>query len=195
MQVALHNLGLFRVTMGRETEPRNIFFHLQGLRNLEEDWDKIEYLFGKQYDIRGNIFKSELISLPIFILNIPILRKATCISSLQSVQLKGVRIWSTRNEESIFLYADKSIPQEAMQVPANKNAKPIQFTIICQFKPFHLDMYTFSNFVTPGQTSLDKIQREQCYDSMIYVETQFLLVYNGDQIRLVASLNKALIPC
>ena len=42
---------------------------------------------------------------------------------------------------------------------------------------------------------MNTIQREQGYHSRIYVEIQLLLVYNGDQKRLAASLNKALIPC
>ena len=135
------------------------------------------------------------VSFPIVILNTPILHKATYMSALQSMQLKGVRIRGTRAEESIFLYVDQSIPQESMQVPTKNIENPIQFEIICQLKPFHLNMYTFSKSVTSGQTSLDRLQREQCYDSKIYVETWLLPVYNGYRTRLVASLNKALIPC
>ena len=76
MQVSLHNIGIFRMKMGRETEPhhptkknkflnwldeafgflcthisRDILFHLEGLRNPKEDWEKLEYLFGKQDEL------------------------------------------------------------------------------------------------------------------------------------------------
>ena len=62
--------------MGRETEPhqyveknkilnwldeafgfmcthisQDILFHLEGLRTLKEDWDKLEYFFGKQDEL------------------------------------------------------------------------------------------------------------------------------------------------
>ena len=72
MQVSLCKIGMFRMTMGRETEPqqyvkknkllnqldeafsfmcthisRDLLFHLEGLRNLKEAWYKLEYLFGK----------------------------------------------------------------------------------------------------------------------------------------------------
>ena len=72
MQVVLHRLGLFRMTMGREAEPqqyveknkflnqldeafgfmcthisRDLLFHLEGLRTPKEAWDKLESLFGK----------------------------------------------------------------------------------------------------------------------------------------------------
>ena len=88
MQVLLHNHGLCRMTMGRETEPqqyvqknkflnrideafifmcthisRDIFFHLEGLRTLKEAWDKLEYLFGKQYELRGHILENDLTAL------------------------------------------------------------------------------------------------------------------------------------
>ena len=79
------------------------------------------------------------------------------------------------------------IPQEATQVPTNYTAKPKSIRNHVSLKPFHLDMYTFSESVTPGQTSLNRIQMEQGYHSMIYVETQLLLVYNGDWTRLAAS--------
>ena len=74
--------------MGRETEPqqhveknnflnrldeafgfmcthisRDILFHLEGLRNLKEAWDKLEYLFGKQDELREHILENELITL------------------------------------------------------------------------------------------------------------------------------------
>ena len=76
MQVSLHTLAMFRMTMGRETEPHHpaeknkflnlldeafdflcthiswdIFFHLEGLRTMKEDWEKLESLFGKQDEI------------------------------------------------------------------------------------------------------------------------------------------------
>ena len=76
MQVALHNIGLFRMTMGREIGPQqyveknkfsnrldeafnfmctqiswDILFHLEGQRTLKEAWDNIESLFGKQDEL------------------------------------------------------------------------------------------------------------------------------------------------
>ena len=76
MQVALCKLGLFRMTMGRETKAqqyveknnflnrldeafdfmcthiyRDILFQLEGLRTMKEAWDKLEYLFGKQDEL------------------------------------------------------------------------------------------------------------------------------------------------
>ena len=38
-------------------------FHLEGLRTLKEAWDKLEYLFGKQDELRGHILENDLISL------------------------------------------------------------------------------------------------------------------------------------
>ena len=86
MQVAFRNIGQFRMTMGIETEPQqyveknkflnwhdeafdfmctlisqDLLFHLEGLRNLKEAWDKIESLFGKQEELRGHILENELI--------------------------------------------------------------------------------------------------------------------------------------
>ena len=43
---------------------RDILFHLEGLTNLKEDWQKIESLFGKKDELRGNILENELIALP-----------------------------------------------------------------------------------------------------------------------------------
>ena len=88
MQVSLHKLGLFRMTMGRETEPqhpteknkffnrlneafgflcthisRDLLFHLEGLKTPKEAWENLEFLFGKQYYIRGHILENELFSL------------------------------------------------------------------------------------------------------------------------------------
>ena len=70
MHVSLHKLGLFRMHMGRETEPhhpteknkflnrldeafgfhfthisRDLLFHLEGLKNPKEAWEKLEFLF------------------------------------------------------------------------------------------------------------------------------------------------------
>ena len=88
MQVSQLNLGMFRITMGRETKPQDyvekrkilnhldeafniicthifwdLLFHLEGLRTPKEYWDKLEYLFGKQYELRWHILENELISL------------------------------------------------------------------------------------------------------------------------------------
>ena len=76
MQVVLCKLGLFRMTMGRETNPQqyveknkflnqlnkafgfmcthiswDILFHIDGLRTPKEAWDKLESLFGKQDEL------------------------------------------------------------------------------------------------------------------------------------------------
>ena len=76
MQVSLCKIGMFRMTMGRETEPqqyveknkflnrldeafgfigthisRYILFHIDRLRTLKESLEKLEYLFGKQYEL------------------------------------------------------------------------------------------------------------------------------------------------
>ena len=76
MQVSLRKLGLYRMTMGRENErqqyveknkilnwldeafgfmcthiSQDLFFHLEGQRNLKEAWENIEYLFGKQDEL------------------------------------------------------------------------------------------------------------------------------------------------
>ena len=88
MQVSLRKLCLYRMTMGKETEPQqhveknkylnrldeafgfmcthislDILFRLEGLRNPREDSEKLESLFGKQDELRGNILENELISL------------------------------------------------------------------------------------------------------------------------------------
>ena len=88
MQISLHNKGLYRMTMGRVTEPqhyiekskhldrldeafgymcihisRELLFHLDGLKTLKEVWDKLEYLFGKQDELRGHIPENELTAL------------------------------------------------------------------------------------------------------------------------------------
>ena len=76
MQVSLCKLVLFRMKMGRETQPhhptvknkflnqlheafgflcthisRYILFHLEGLKTLKEYWENLESLFGKKDDI------------------------------------------------------------------------------------------------------------------------------------------------
>ena len=38
-------------------------FHLEGLKTPKEAWEKLESLFGKQDEIRGNILENELIAL------------------------------------------------------------------------------------------------------------------------------------
>ena len=100
-----------------------------------------------------------------------------------------------RAEEYIFMYVEKSIPQEATQVPTNNTVKRNSIRNHDSFKPFHLNMYTLSESVTPRQNSLNIIQMEQGYHSNIYEEMQLLLVYNGYQKRITTILNKALIPC
>ena len=76
MQVFLHNLDLYRMSMGWETETyhpakknkflnqldevfgflcghisRDLLFHLEGLKTPKESWEKFEFLFGKQDEI------------------------------------------------------------------------------------------------------------------------------------------------
>ena len=88
MLVSLCKLGLYRMTMGREIEPhhpteknkflnrldeafgflfthisRDLLFHIEGLKTPKEAWDKIEFLFGKQYEFQGHILENELIAL------------------------------------------------------------------------------------------------------------------------------------
>ena len=89
MQVSLRKLDLFRMTMGREIEPhhpakkneflnqldeafgftcshisQDLLFHLEGLRTPKEAWEKIESLFGKQDELRGNLLDSSLLYIP-----------------------------------------------------------------------------------------------------------------------------------
>ena len=70
IQMALHNKGMYRMTMGREVEPqkyvekskflnyldeafgfmcihisRDLLFHLEGLKTPKEAWDKLESVF------------------------------------------------------------------------------------------------------------------------------------------------------
>ena len=42
---------------------QDLLFHLEGLRNPKEAWDKLEYLFEKQDEIQGNSLENELITL------------------------------------------------------------------------------------------------------------------------------------
>ena len=88
MQVSLHNKGCFRIILGREVEPhhldeknkflncldedfgylcthisRDLLFHLEGLRTPKEAWEKLEFLFGKQDELRGHILENELVAL------------------------------------------------------------------------------------------------------------------------------------
>ena len=88
MQVALHKPGLFRMKMGRETEPqqyvekkknlnrldeafdfmcthifRDLLFHLEDLKTPKEAWEKLKSLFGKHDELRGHILENEMIAL------------------------------------------------------------------------------------------------------------------------------------
>ena len=88
MQVSLCHLGLFRMTMSRETEPhhpieknkflnwldeafgflcthisRDLMFHLEGLKTLKEYLENLKSLFGKQDELQGHILENELIAL------------------------------------------------------------------------------------------------------------------------------------
>ena len=42
---------------------RDLLFHLEGLRNPRESWEKLDSLFKKQDELRGHILKNELVSL------------------------------------------------------------------------------------------------------------------------------------
>ena len=42
---------------------RELLFHLEGIKTPKEVWEKLEYLFGKQDELRGHIFENELIAL------------------------------------------------------------------------------------------------------------------------------------
>ena len=50
-------------------------------------------------------------------------------------------------------------------------------------------MSTFPESITPGETSLDRIQREQCNDFGNYVETQLLMVQAWKFVRFEARLD------
>ena len=80
MHISLHNKGLYRMTMGGTLEPqqyvekskhldrldeafgymcihisKDLLFHIDGLETMEEVWDNLESLFGKQDEMRGHI--------------------------------------------------------------------------------------------------------------------------------------------
>ena len=88
MEIQLHAVGLYRVTMDTKEDPasmtnKDIFlnkkdeafgflclsiswdllFHLLGLKNPKEIWDKLETLYGKQDDLRVYHLENELMSL------------------------------------------------------------------------------------------------------------------------------------
>ena len=42
---------------------RDLLFHLEGLRNPRESWEKLDSLFNKQDEIRGHILENKLVSL------------------------------------------------------------------------------------------------------------------------------------
>ena len=42
---------------------QDLLFHLEGLWNPKEAWDKLKYLFGKQDELRGHRLENELITL------------------------------------------------------------------------------------------------------------------------------------
>ena len=88
MQLSLRKLGYYMIILGREVEPhqpveknkfmncldeafgylcthisRDLLFHLEGLRNPRESWEKLEDLFGKQDELRGYLLENELVAL------------------------------------------------------------------------------------------------------------------------------------
>ena len=88
MQLALQNLGYFRIILGREVDPhhpaernkfmnhldeafgylctniyKDLLFHLKGLRTPKEAWEKLEYFFGKQDELWGHLLENELVAL------------------------------------------------------------------------------------------------------------------------------------
>ena len=42
---------------------RDLLFHLEELKTPKEAWEKLEFMFGKQDELRGNILENELIAL------------------------------------------------------------------------------------------------------------------------------------
>ena len=42
---------------------RDLLFHINGLKSPNEVWEKIEYIFGNTYEMRGHQIKNEMISL------------------------------------------------------------------------------------------------------------------------------------
>ena len=88
MQFSLLKLGYYRIILGRELQShhpveknkflncldeafsylcthisRDLLFHLEGLRTPRESWEKLEYLLGKQDELRGHLLENELVSL------------------------------------------------------------------------------------------------------------------------------------
>ena len=88
MEIQLHAKGLYRVTIDTEIEPnhvvdkarywnkmdeafgfmcmsvsKDLHFHVTGLKNPKEIWDKLVDLFDKQDDVRICQLENELISL------------------------------------------------------------------------------------------------------------------------------------
>ena len=88
IEILLHMKGLYRVTMALEIEPNafvekarwhnrkdeaygllslslslEFIFHHDGLKGPNEVWIKLEHLFGKKDDLRGNQLENDLISL------------------------------------------------------------------------------------------------------------------------------------
>ena len=88
MEILLREKGPYRVTMDTKVEPnvatekikwhnrrddtyglfclsisRDLLFHLDSLKSPNKVWEKLEYIFGKKYEMRGHQIKNELISL------------------------------------------------------------------------------------------------------------------------------------
>ena len=88
MEILLREKGIYRVTLATEVDPnavadkfkwhdmrddaygilclsisRDTLFHLDGLTSPNEVWEKIEYIFGNTYEMRGHQLNNELISL------------------------------------------------------------------------------------------------------------------------------------
>ena len=88
MEIQLHSRGLYRVTMDTEYDPGSaieksrflnkkdeafgflclsiswdLLFHLAGLKNPKEIWDKLGSLYGKHDDLRVYQLENELMSL------------------------------------------------------------------------------------------------------------------------------------
>ena len=88
MEDVLRSRGLFRITLGKETEPTDddkkikwenrcdearglvemsisthLLFHISGIDEPDIAWEKLESMFGKHNEIRGHQLENELISL------------------------------------------------------------------------------------------------------------------------------------